>query len=120
MKCKCQSLPNFFYLDDFQLPIANQFKLIDGKDWKRLYICTECNTHWVIDEWDKYSFQVAVKIDSSENWNENQFLTERKSLLLTSRNGLGNSKCLWVDCNETQVKGSAYCIDHLWNTGARK
>jgi hypothetical protein len=120
MKCKCSSLPEVFYLDEGPKGFEKDLKELDAENWMKLLECPECGALWVVDEWDKYSWQVASRIESRDGWPTPIPDEKRKQLLLTSRGGTTDQKCMWKDCDKNQVKGVAYCIDHLYETGARK
>lgn len=89
-------------------------------NWIKLFRCKVCGQHWSIDEWDKYVDRVITRITDVENWESNDSTSLRKGLLLASRGGTTNEECAWAGCKGKQVKGVAFCIDHLYATGARK
>lgn len=120
MKCKCYSLSEVFYIDQGPNGFEKNLKQLDVENWMRLYQCPECGQLWAIDEWDKYSWQVVSKVTEIEGWADDQREKERKNLLLTERGGTTEEKCVWAGCNARAVKGVAYCLEHLWNTGARR
>ena len=120
MKCKCSNLPDVFYLDDGPKGFQKGLKEIDAKNWMRLFECPKCKALWVIDEWEKYSWQVASRIESRNDWSTTVPEEKRKNLLLKSRGGTTDEECIWKDCNKKRVKGVVYCIDHLYMTGATK
>jgi hypothetical protein len=121
MKCLCPTLPDAFYVEDgpkgFIEALAE--KDYSSENWKRLYECPTCPTMWVVDEWDKYGHQVASRLRERGRWDE-ESEEERKSLLLKSRGGITTEECAWMGCAKKKVRGVAYCIDHLYATGARK
>ena len=79
----------------------------------------EHNYNLVCEEWDKYQSIHAVKVCSELNWESHDYSAQIKEKMIENRGGLGTSKCLHVDCSNMQVKTSAYCIQHLYATGAR-
>ena len=85
-----------------------------------LFACPVCNQLWAIDEWDKYTIQTAAKIEEKEDWENNDRIDLKKELLISERGGLTDDSCVWADCSGRTVKGVAYCIEHLWKTGARR
>jgi hypothetical protein len=120
MTCKCNNLPDVFYIEDAPNKFDKKFVEIDIGDWIRLYECPKCTTLWAIDEWDKYTWQIVFRILNRKNW-ESEITTEkRKQLLFNSRGGLTSEECIYMGCDKKRVKGVVYCIDHLYDTGARK
>jgi hypothetical protein len=89
-------------------------------NWVRLHRCKACGQLWRIDEWDKYQTQFAAKVPSFEGWESFDTSKLQKDFLIQSRGGLTQSECSWAGCKNAQVKGVAYCADHLFETGARE
>jgi hypothetical protein len=120
MKCKCIELPEVFYLEEGPKKFEKNLHQEGAENWKRLYSCPSCGMLWAIDEWDKYTWQVVSRVNDKNNWSTEERTEERKQLLLNSRGGTTEEECMWSNCKGKRVKNVAYCIDHLWNTGARK
>lgn len=120
MKCPCHNLPDVFFLSD--APKAFEKKLIKKEmgNWMWLGLCPRCSSLWKIDEWDKGHHQVVFRVADQIQWKKEDTTLLRKQLLLKSRGGLNDEECRWAGCHQKQVKGVYYCLDHLWDTGARK
>ena len=74
-----------------------------------------------LDVWDKYQPQVVVRVHDVDRWEtETDDVATRKALLLRARGGHQDGTCGWADCTQPKVRGVAYCVDHLWSTGARR
>jgi len=120
MSCRCSSLPPAFYAEEAP---RGFLKSLDEREvsqkWKRLCVCRECGALWAVDEWDKYQEQVVSRVTEHAKWDDDSE-EMRKGLLLRSRGGLTDEKCLWAGCEKKRVRGVAMCIDHLYATGARK
>ena len=117
MNCLCSKLPQTFYLDEAPDGFVRHLLRQDAANWMVLYSCPTCGALWVVDEWDKYQWQVAGRITSRENWAGDTRIVERKQLLVASRNGLTDEECLWSGCSQRRVKGVVFCVDHLWEMG---
>jgi hypothetical protein len=118
MKCACASLKDVFYAEEH----PSFLKDLSEKSlasWKKLCVCPKCGTLWAVDEWDKYHIQVVSRVSDIGNWDVASE-EDRKKLLLDSRGGLTDEICIWAECGKNRVRGVAYCIDHLYSTGARK
>ncbi len=120
MQCKCHKLENASYLDEAPIGFQRFLDQIDMGDWMRLYQCKKCNALWAIDEWDKYYPQVVVRINERDRWKSEVTEDIRKSLLAASRGGVVEGECIWAGCHKPPIHGVVYCIDHLYDTGARK
>ncbi|MBG13737.1 MAG: metal-binding protein [Thalassobium sp.] len=89
----------------------------DIGDWVKLMECPVCGQLYKVDEWDKYQTCYAVKVPSPEGWRE--FDGERliKERMMENRGGLASKVCMRSGCEEKQVNGSAYCVNHLYAGG---
>ena len=119
MSCLCEKLPRMLKVEDYP-DFERRLKQLDMANWTRLFRCNICEQLWAIDEWEKYQWQFAFKVESSEGWQKVDFTDLRKQHLIQSRGGLTNEKCIWAGCEGHRVKGVAYCADHLYKTGARE
>ncbi len=93
--------------------------LLETGDWVFLMQCQECCQLWRVDAWDKYQQPYAVKISDQESWEKFDSTVLIKEKIIINRGGLTSEQCLWSGCSLKQVNGSAYCVNHLWSTGAR-
>ena len=120
MKCVCSNLPDAFYLD--AAPPAWSASLLweEAFAWRTLYSCPECGTLWAIDDWDKYMPQVVNRVKDRSRWTEEPLEETRKQLLLQSRGGTEEETCIWAGCSVKRVKGTVFCVDHLWKMGVRR
>lgn len=126
--CECDSLPSTFFLDE--APDGWLDRLVEDTtgDWKTLRHCNECQRFFSVDAWDKYQDRIVALIADPSHWESEadgadhraDAADRRKELLLQARGGTGEGECIWAGCGGTRVRGVAYCIDHLWNTGARR
>jgi hypothetical protein len=119
MTCDCANLQDLFKLESRPRFEAGTDK-IAAENWVRLHRCRSCGQLWRIDEWDKYQTRFVVRVPSAEAWETFDPVELQKQFLITSRGGLSDAKCVWSGCRNPQVKGVAYCADHLFQTGARE
>ena len=120
MNCKCTKLSDAFYLDEGPHGFAKGLKREDTGNWIWLGSCLNCGALWAIDEWDKYQWQVVTRVQEREGWDKVDTTDLRKQLLLKSRGELTDTECIWAECHGKAVAGVVYCLDHLWETGARR
>ncbi len=118
MKCSCIQRNSLVEITDGYPGFTETFKTIEFGNWVTLMQCSECLQYWKVDECDKYQTLNAMKIQSKDNWEEygTSLIKER---MIQNRGGLENVKCIWKNCALNAVRGSAYCVDHLYDTGAR-
>lgn len=119
MSCSCTSQASSFYLDEAPMGFKDQLELIRIGDWIRLERCSNCGTLWSVDVWDKLQSQVVIKLESEDDF-EQDSTDIRKNLLLKSRGGTSDDECIWAGCKNKAIKEVAYCLEHLWKTGARR
>ena len=117
MSCECSNVPEVLYLEEAPKGFQDSLVQQDMQNWMRLF---QCGALWAIDEWDKYQWQVAFRIQVREAWASADREPQRKHLLLRSRGGITAEPCIWAGCQGRRVSGVAYCIDHLYAAGARK
>jgi hypothetical protein len=120
MKCQCQSLADVFYIEDAPEGFEKNLIKKETGNWVWLGACPQCSNLWKIDAWDKYQQQFVERVQDEDNWERQDTTEQRKQLLLKSRGGLTEEECIWAGCHQKRVEGVAYCLDHLWDTGARK
>ena len=119
--CKCDKLPRTFYLDEAPVGWAHDLAQETPGNWKTLRRCPACDRLFSIDVWDKYQDQVVLQIKDRASWEQEADSDDRrKELLLRSRGGADDGGCGWVGCQSARVRGVAYCLDHLWKSGARR
>jgi len=120
MRCRCAGLPDAFYLDEGPHGFGEGLVHEDAGNWIWLGSCPECGTLWAVDEWDKYSWPVVTRVEERGDFGRVDTTPKRKQLLLKSRGGLTDQRCTWAGCHQRAVRGVVYCLDHLWETGARR
>lgn len=120
MTCTCSGLPDGFYLDEASKAWHQSLVKEQQQAWTGLFQCPHCGTLWAIDEWDKYHWQVALRVRDRDGWASDHRTVERKELLLKSRGGTTTEICMWAGCSKPRVNGVVYCIDHLYDTGERR
>lgn len=118
--CQCATLQEVIYFESKPNEFESTLVKISVGNWVKLFRCSECKQLWRIDEWDKYQTQFAIKVPNIETWESYDATPFQKQLLLQFRGGLSNDICNWARCEKPSVKGVAFCIDHLFETGARK
>jgi len=120
MTCYCNKLSSIVDVEASPPGFDEKLKIIKEDTWRNLKQCKTCGQLWRVDVWDRLQTQFAVKLETDENWTSIDITELQKGFLLNSRGGTdpGNT-CIWVGCNLSAVKGVAYCINHLYDTGAR-
>jgi hypothetical protein len=119
--CNCDGLAGSFYLDEAPVGWLEGLQQMATGNWKMLSRCPGCGRTFSVDAWDKFHDQVVVRVSDRSNWEEQGDSVEvRKSLLLRSRGGLDRGACICLNCLSPRVQGVVYCLDHLWETGARR
>ncbi|TLM72397.1 metal-binding protein [Microbulbifer harenosus] len=117
--CLCKLQPKLVDISNSHTEFKSKLDQLEVGDWAFLMRCQECCQLWKVDEWDKYQQSYAVKIPDKENWKKFDSTALIKEKIMENRGGLTSVPCQWSGCSFKQVKGSAYCVNHLWSTGAR-
>ena len=121
MKCHCKELSQLIDVENASTDFENRLTELESGNWVRLMQCPHCNQLWRVNVWDKYQVQFAFKIEDIEGWEEFDGLEFQKKFLLESRGGTESSgECAMQNCVDLPVKNVAFCVEHLYETGARK
>lgn len=120
VRCPCTDLAEVEKVDSYP-SFFKELKEIEVGNWVHLMQCEYCGQLWAVAEWDKYQTQLATKVTPSRRstWQEANVEGE-KELLIRSRGGLTSEPCAWARCGKSRIVGVAYCVYHLYETGARE
>ena len=116
----CNQYPSILYYDKADESFLKLLRKADVFEWTELYRCRKCGKLWRIDIWDKYQERFIVAIDDEQSWKDFDKSELVKKLMVKNRGGLQDEKCVMARCKNNRVCGSVYCIDHLYNSGARR
>ena len=118
--CQCAKLPDIFKLDAHP-EIERQAPEIAVGSFVTLHRCGTCHQKWRIDASEKLHPQFVVRIPEGSDWQEFDATDLHKAFLVDARGGLKEALCQWGGCSRPQVKGEVvYCVEHLYETGARE
>lgn len=117
--CNCKEQPAVIDISNNHADFKSQLGQLDVGNWVLLMQCTDCKQLYKVDEWDKYQTCYAVKILSSEHWEAFDSDALIKDHMVQNRGGLSDEPCICAGCDIKQVKGSAYCVNHLFFSGTR-
>jgi hypothetical protein len=115
--CNCNEQATLIDISNNHAEFKSKLNQLEVGNWVLLMQCPDCNQLYKVDEWDKYQRCYAVKISSSESWEQFDSEALIKEQMIKNRGGLTNYQCMWAGCNIKQVKGSAYCVNHLYSGG---
>lgn len=118
--CTCIEQPTLIDISNSHSDFKSRLHQLDVGNWVLLMQCPDCGQHYKVDEWDKYQTCYAVKVPSRDNWESCDSKLLIKNQMVENRGGYTHDLCIWSGCSLKQVKGSAYCVNHLYSTGARE
>jgi hypothetical protein len=118
MPCTCAQQASTIRINGTISNLFPAFEIIETADWELLLRCPSCGQYWKVDQWDKYTTQMAIKLDGPQDWTAPD-IEKRKAYLAASR-GLDHDECSWINCQNLRLRGSAYCVDHLYAVGVRE
>lgn len=118
-KCHCRKSEALVNITNDYAGFVGTLLSLEAADWVKLMECPTCKQLWRVDEWDKYQALYALKISDRMAWKEVDAIALIKEKMIKSRGGLAKAECMWQSCANKAVMGSAYCVDHLYETGAR-
>jgi hypothetical protein len=99
--------------DEILSSIESDFDLIEQRNWYKLYQHKINKSFWRLDEWDKYQDQFFVRLESLENWFEQDDRELRMEWLKKFR-GTTKSKCIWKGCDNLALKELTMCEYHAY------
>ncbi len=117
--CNCKEQPTLIDISNYHSEFKSKLSQLEVGNWVLLMQCPDCNQLYKVDEWDKYQTCYAVKIPSSVDWESFDSESIIKEQMVQNRGGLTNEPCMWSGCDINQVKGSAFCVNHLYSGGTR-
>ena len=117
--CQCQQWPEIINISDWRdLFIENQ-QAVDSNARFELRQCIHCDQHWLLDQEGLRNVAYAYKLESAKNWQQFDNSTLVKQQMLRNREGHSDETCGRESCQEPAVNGSRYCLEHLYQSGAR-
>jgi hypothetical protein len=119
MRCSCDGKRDLVEIGHCYAEFVAGLHCLEIGNWVKLLQCLECGQFWRTDEWDKYQAQYALKLSSPTDWESVDMASLIKGRMIENHGGLDSPVCLAKDCQAHALKGRAYCIDHLYDTGAR-
>ena len=117
--CQCIDRSVLVDINNEHSSFKSKLEKLEVGNWVLLMSCPECKQLWKVDEWDKYQISYAVKVPTKENWEDFDSENLIKQAMIENRGGLIHEKCMWAGCSINRVKGSAYCVNHLYEGGTR-
>lgn len=93
---------------------------IDGNARHELYRRKSDGTYWRLDSLETFEQRFLVKLEQPEAWASFDASALERRLLLEHRGGTTEGSCQWKDCRAATLVGSAFCVDHTYEMGARK
>lgn len=118
--CNCKEQPELIEISSRFPDFMSSLNQLNVGDWLLLMSCPECQQLWRVDDMDKDQVCYAVKIPTQENWKEFDVESLIKEKMIENRGGLTQNYCMWTKCDFKKVKGSTFCVNHLWETGSRE
>ena len=97
-----------------------EVELIASNDRYELYRRKSDSTYWRLDSQETFQQRFLIQLDQPETWTSFDSSPQEKQLLLERRGGTSSEQCRWQDCGAAVLVGSAFCVDHAYEMGARK
>lgn len=119
--CKCSDFSRFVKASDAD-PYFRDLSQVAVKDadWTTLRRCTQCGQYWQVDSWDKLQVNLAIKIETPENWESNSDQHLRVDALMYFRGGVSEEECMWAGCTRKRLKGLVSCLECAYRDGVRE
>jgi len=117
--CPCVTLPFAWEIHEVPRRFMRSLREIDRTGWFRLHRCPRCGVLWCVEGPVYKDIQFAVRVDDAEDF-ERAAEARLKLYLLESRGGLDPGACSFQGCSLPRVRDMMLCVDHLFESGARR
>lgn len=116
--CSCQQQKNIVNISDWHEEFCQPKNLLASNDTHHFYQCDQCAQEWLIDKANLRNVAYAYKMESAKDWQNFDTTMLIKQQMLYNRQGYSDEMhCR--KCENAAVNGSVYCLDHLFESGAR-
>lgn len=117
--CQCEKWPDILNISDWRDLFIENKQAIDNTPLFQLCQCIHCDQHWLLDQEGLRNVAYAYKCNNTNNWQQFDNSTLVKQQMLRNREGHSDELCGREHCQALAVNGSRYCLEHLYQSGAR-
>jgi hypothetical protein len=117
--CHCSSFEDLININEHYDTFCEAWTLIEQGKNHNLHQCPCCMQLWRIDARGYSNVCYALKLESDKAWHDYDASAIIKAQMLRSREGVSDRPCKRQECSDHAVNGSVYCLDHLYQSGAR-
>lgn len=118
-ECYCDTYEDIININEHYDDFCVAWTLIDEGARYNLHQCPHCMQLYRIDKQGFSNVCYALKLDSDKNWHDFDDSEMIKEQMLRSREGLSDRDCKKTECCDKAINGSVYCLEHLYQSGAR-
>jgi hypothetical protein len=113
--CACEVLPTAVDITQPAFSWLTEIEVVAQKPFLSLRRCNRCGQKWQVDLVDKYQTCLAIKVDTSVEWDSFDDKPQRVEYLVNSRGGISDEKCVIQDCKNLALRSLAYCPIHAFD-----
>lgn len=118
--CQCHGHGQLVNIIEWYEVFCDALSLQASSESMQLRQCSHCMQFWRVDAPGVFSVSYAVRLEADENWQAFDAAGLIKQRMLEVRGGHGDQPCRRGNCRSPVINGSAYCLDHLYRSGARQ
>jgi len=117
--CECDNHLPIVNLNEDREEFCGALTFIEKAPRFSLYLCPTCQQYWRVDHEGLCNVAYAFKLESDKDWQAFDESDIIKANMLRSRGGFADRICKQANCNDHVINGSTYCLEHLYQSGAR-
>lgn len=117
--CQCEEAGSLVNITEWHKEFCQRYTLVESAPRHLLYQCPTCMQFWRVDVEGLRNVAYGVALDSDKHWQDYDDSVLIKAHMLKTRGGFAERICRREQCEEQVINGSAYCLEHLYQSGAR-
>lgn len=118
-ECYCDTYADLININEHYDDFCEAWTLVDSGARYNLHQCPHCMQLYRIDKQGFSNICYALKLDNDHDWHDFDDSEIIKAQMLQSREGVSDRDCKRDNCSDKAVNGSVYCLEHLYQSGAR-
>lgn len=117
--CQCEAHGALVNITEWHPEFCQLHKPVESAGQHRLYQCPSCMQFWRVDVEGLRNVAYAIALETDKDWQQFDDSALVKAHMLKNRGGFADRACRQAQCDCQAINGSLYCLDHLYQSGAR-
>lgn len=117
--CQCEAAGALVNITEWHSEFCQRLQVVEKTPRLELHQCATCMQFWRIDVEGLRNVAYAIQLETDAHWQQYDDSGLVKAHMLKNRGGFADRVCRLDACQDHAINGSAYCLDHLYQSGAR-